>query len=72
MPTQNSGGPQVGLPNTPGFGQIVDQALENSNTSMPDEMTNLVSAQRAYGLSVKALQTIDEMLSLANNMRSGR
>ena len=37
---------------------------------MADEMSNLIVAQRAYGFSVKALQTIDEMIGMANNLRS--
>jgi flagellar basal-body rod protein FlgG len=68
--TANSGGATVGLPNTAGFGQIVSHTLEQSNVNMADEMSNLVVAQRAYGFSVKALQTIDEMIGLANNLRS--
>jgi flagellar basal-body rod protein FlgG len=70
--TPNSGGANVGLPNTPGFGQIVGSALEQSNVSMADEMSNLIVAQRAYGFSIRALQTIDEMIGMANNLRSGR
>lgn len=70
--TANSGGATIGLPNTPGFGQIVGNALEQSNVSMADEMANLISAQRAYGFSLKALQTIDEMIGMANNIRGGR
>jgi flagellar basal-body rod protein FlgG len=70
--TVNSGGANTGLPNTPGFGQIVSNALEQSNVNMADEMSNLVIAQRAYGFSVRTLQTIDEMIGMANNLRSGR
>ena len=68
--TVNSGGANVGLPSTPGFGQIVSHTLEQSNVNMADEMSNLIVAQRAYGFSVKALQTIDEMIGMANNLRS--
>lgn len=68
--TQNSGGAILGLPNTPGFGQIIGGALEVSNVNMAEEMSNLVIAQRAYGFSVKALQTIDEMIGMANNLRA--
>ena len=68
--TPNSGAAQVGPPNTAGFGQVVDRALEVSNVNMADEMANLVVAQRAYGFSVKVLQTLDEMVGMANNMRS--
>ena len=68
--TVNSGGATIGLPNAPGFGQVVSYALEQSNVNMADEMANLITAQRAYGFSVRALQTIDEMIGMANNIRS--
>jgi flagellar basal-body rod protein FlgG len=69
-PTPNSGVATLGLPNTPGFGQIVGGALEVANVNMADEMSNLIIAQRAYGFSLKALQTIDEMIGMANNIRA--
>ncbi len=34
------------------------------------DASGTVRAQRAYGFSVKALQTIDEMIGMANNLRS--
>jgi flagellar basal-body rod protein FlgG len=68
--TANSGAATVGLPNTAGFGQMVNYALEGSNVNMADEMSNLITAQRAYGFSLKTLQTIDEMIGMANNMRA--
>jgi len=33
------------------------------------EMTDLLTAQRAYSLNLRALQMADEMWSLANQMR---
>ncbi|MGH2366656.1 MAG: flagellar basal-body rod protein FlgG [Chloroflexota bacterium] len=69
-PTDSSGEAVLGAPNTPGFGQVVAQALEVSNVDMADQMTSLIAAQRAYGFSLKALQTTDEMLGLANNLRA--
>lgn len=68
--TDVSGAAETGLPNTPGFGQVIGGTLEVSNVDTAQEMANLVMAQRAYGLSLKALQTIDEMVGLANNMRA--
>ena len=41
--TQASGGATVGLPNTPGFGQVFDHSLEFSNVDMAEEMSNLVT-----------------------------
>jgi flagellar basal-body rod protein FlgG len=68
--TANSGAANAGQAGSPGFGQIVERALEVSNVSMADEMSNLIVAQRAYGFSLRALQTIDEMIGLANSLRA--
>jgi flagellar basal-body rod protein FlgG len=68
--TAASGAPIAGRPGEAGFGQLVGYALEAANVDLADEMSSLVLAQRAYGLSLKALQTADEMLGLANNLRS--
>jgi len=66
-----SGAVELGTPGaTAGFGQLVGGALEGSNVNTADEMTNMVTAQRAYSLSVQALRTLDEMIGLANNIRS--
>jgi len=34
-----------------------------------DEMVAMIIAQRAYEISAKAIQTSDEMLNIANNLR---
>jgi len=43
--------------------------LESSNVQVVDEMVKLITAQRAYELSSKAISTSDEMLQTANNLR---
>ncbi|NBG88321.1 flagellar basal-body rod protein FlgG [Isachenkonia alkalipeptolytica] len=43
--------------------------LEASNVQAVDEMTRMITAQRAYETSSKAVQTSDEMMGIANNMR---
>ena len=40
-----------------------------SNVKVVEEMVNMIIAQRAYEVNSKAIQTADEMLSLANNMK---
>ncbi len=64
-----SGNAQVGQAGAGGRGQIMSGVLESSNVDMADEMTKAVEAQRAYQLSIKVLQTADELLGLANNLR---
>lgn len=44
--------------------------LESSNVQVVEEMVNLITAQRAYELNSKAIQASDEMLRIANNIRS--
>jgi len=48
---------------------ITQGGLEGSNVQAVEEMVNLIVAQRAYELSSKAIQTSDEMLSLANGLK---
>lgn len=43
--------------------------LESSNVQVVDEMVKLIVAQRAYELNSKAIQSSDEMLGIANNLR---
>lgn len=52
-------------------GTLKQYALEGSNVQMVDEMVALIQAQRAYEFSSKAVQTSDEMLGIANNLRKG-
>lgn len=44
--------------------------LEQSNVELTDEMTELISVQRAYQLAARALSSSDTMMGLANTMRS--
>lgn len=43
--------------------------LEASNVEIVQEMTNLITAQRAYEINSKTVQAADEMLGMANNLR---
>jgi len=69
MPTAASGLPITGTPGIDGFGTIVQRSLEMSNVQVVEEMVNLIVAQRAYEINSKAIQTADEMLGMANNLR---
>lgn len=48
---------------------IVQNFLESSNVKTIEEMVRLIVAQRAYELNSKAIQSSDEMLGIANNLR---
>lgn len=49
--------------------QVVQGALEGSNVQAVEEMVKLIVAQRAYEISSKAIQTSDEMLARANELK---
>lgn len=43
--------------------------LESSNVQVVEEMVKLIVAQRAYEINSKSIQSSDEMLGIANNLR---
>jgi len=49
--------------------RIRQRYLETSNVQVVDEMVRMITAQRAYEMSSKAIQTSDEMMGMANNLR---
>ena len=67
--TSASGEATTGQPGEDGFGTIAQGYLEMSNVSVVDEMVNMITAQRAYEINSKAIQSADEMLQTANNMK---
>jgi flagellar basal-body rod protein FlgG len=69
-PTDASGAAQAGRPGTNGLGKVAGQALEASNVDLSQQVVDLVGAQRAYTLMVRALETSDTMLGSATEMRS--
>lgn len=50
-------------------GSILQGYLESSNVQVVEEMVKLIQAQRAYEINSKSIQTADEMLGMANNLR---
>jgi flagellar basal-body rod protein FlgG len=68
-PTEASGGEMVGTPGEDGLGTIAQGFLEMSNVSVVDEMVNMITAQRAYETNSKVIQTSDDMLQMANNLK---
>jgi flagellar basal-body rod protein FlgG len=58
------------VPNTDNRIALRQGYLEQSNVELTDEMTELISVQRAYQLAARALSSSDTMLGLANTMRS--
>lgn len=49
--------------------RIIQGYLEASNVQIVDEMVKMITAQRAYEINSKTIQTSDEMLQLVNNLK---
>lgn len=63
-----SGEPYMGFPQDDGFGAIAQGALEASNVEIVQEMTDMITAQRAYEINARALQAGDEMMQMTNDL----
>ncbi len=67
--TSASGDPTTDVPAQNGIGTIAQGYLEMSNVQVVDEMVNMIVAQRSYEMNSKAIQTADDMASIANNLK---
>ncbi len=64
--TAASGEPIVAAPEDPGFGYLKQGYLESSNVDAVREITDLISAQRAYEMNSKVITTADEMATIVS------
>jgi flagellar basal-body rod protein FlgG len=64
-----SGNPVTGTPASPGFGSVQQGFIETSNVNVVAEITNLITAQRAYEMNSRVITASDEMLSTLTNLR---
>ena len=62
LETPASGTANRGLPGAVGFGTVMQNFLEASNVNAVTEISALITAQRAYEMNSKAIQTSDQML----------
>ena len=69
LETPASGAPAEGAPQDQGYGGILQGFLETSNVNPVEEITNLISAQRAYEMNSKVIQTADDMMGTLSNLR---
>ena len=63
--TEASGLATVNNPGNPGYGMILQGYVESSNVDPIAEITALISAQRAYEMNSKVIQTADQMMSVS-------
>jgi flagellar basal-body rod protein FlgG len=69
MQTAASGQPSDSVGGAQGYGTVLQGYLETSNVNVVSEITDLISAQRAYEMNSKVVQASDEMLSTINQMK---
>lgn len=67
--TSASGQPILGTPASTGFGEVHQGYLESSNVDIVEEMIAMISAQRAYEINSKTVKTVEEMMTMANNLK---
>ena len=59
----------MATPGSAGFGLIIQGALETSNVNVVSEITNLITAQRAYEMNSKVIESSDEMMRTVTQLR---
>ncbi len=68
LETASSGSPQSGLPGSSGYGTLTQGFLETSNVNAVEEITSLITAQRAYEMNSKVITAADQMLQQTAQM----
>ncbi len=69
LQTAASGAPVTSNPALPGFGSTLQGFVESSNVNVVTEITDLITAQRAYEMNSKVITAGDQMLSTLTNLR---
>jgi flagellar basal-body rod protein FlgG len=70
LETPSSGPAQAGTPGSEGYGTVLQGFLETSNVNPVSEITNLITAQRAYEMNAKVITTSDQMMSMISQLKS--
>lgn len=66
--TESSGTALVGTPGDNGIGTLLQGYVENSNVNLVEELTQMITAQRAFEINSKVISTSDEMMQAVTNM----
>ena len=69
LETDASGGATTANPNSTGYGSLLQGYLETSNVNVVEEITNLITAQRAYEMNSKVIETSYQMMATVTNIR---
>ena len=67
--TESSGTATLGNPGENGLGTISQGFLESSNVSVVEEIVQMVTGQRAYEANSKVINTVDQILQNAINVK---
>lgn len=67
--TEASGDPIEGNPGSDSIGTIAQGFLEQSNVDAVKEMVDMIVTQRTYELNSKTVQTADEMMGIASQLK---
>ncbi|MGF0537366.1 flagellar hook protein FlgE [Agrobacterium sp. ES01] len=67
--SNNSGVVVLGYAGNSGFGDIISNALEDSNVDVAEELTNMIQAQRNYTANSKVFQTGSELMETLVNLK---
>ncbi len=66
--TEASGTPIDGIPGQEGFGNIIQGWLEGSNVAAVTELTDMISAQRAFEMNIKVMEAADQTMKTLNQV----
>lgn len=67
--SEASGPPMLGTAGVDGYGEIHQGYIEASNVDIVEEMIAMITAQRSYEINSKTVQTIEEMMTITNNLK---
>ncbi len=67
--TAASGSPSTAAPASIGYGSLQQGFLETSNVNAVTEISDLITAQRAYEMNAKIITASDEMMSVTSNLK---
>jgi flagellar basal-body rod protein FlgG len=70
LETEQSGPATEGIADENGFGYILHRWIEESNVEITSELTNLVTAHRAFETVSKIIQVADDMLKTVNQIKT--
>lgn len=69
LETTASGPAAIGSPGGAGYGTVLQGFLESSNVNPVQEITSLITAQRAYDMNSKVISASDEMMMTVTQLR---